>query len=287
MKKSLDHYLRKPGDAVGIVPLIHFETQSRLSERKSLFEEFPGSIILHLGGFSELLKCKHQSRIWGTLGTLEGNFIDKSHVVMVPLKAVSTDSALAMDTLNDLNALIKNFISNLWHYRDNSVNSDAGYLFVSADGQPLVHKNDMKLHFYDAHGLDTETTTFNYKEIFSAAAMASKSAQRYMADAKLAHQKPTKRVKGESRVDCFITWVIDARRQEDILTRIATYVTALEALLSTSNAELSHQLSERVALLNPVSGEVSPRAAFTEMKKAYNLPVKGFAWCHGPRKRSE
>jgi hypothetical protein len=274
MKKTLDHLLKASGDAVAIVPLTHLETPSNLSEKKDLFEDFPGSKILQPSGFHQLLECKYQSGILGSLGTLEGNFLNRSNIVMVPLKAVSADSVEAMDTLNEINALIKNFISNLWHFRDNSVNSDAGYLFVNNDGQPIIHKNDMRLHFYNAHGQDVGTTSFNYKEIYSAALMASRSARHQMANARLAHLKPTKRVKGDSRVDCFITWVIDARRQDDVLTRIATYVTALEALLSTSNAELSHQLSERVALLNPMADALPPRDAFTEMKRAYGFRSK-------------
>lgn len=274
MKRNLDHYIQSPGDAIAIVPLTRIDMPKNLSERSDLFECYPGSKILQASDFYKLLLCKNRSGILDTLGTLEANFLNSSILVMIPMKGVSLNNDEALDTLNDINALVKNFVSNLWLYRDNNVNSDAGYLLVDIGGQPIIHKNDMKLHFYNAEGKDEKTIAFNYKEIFSAASMASKSAQHYMADAKMAYQKPTKRVKGESRIDCFITWVIDARRQDDVLTRVATYVTALEALLSTSNAELSHQLSERVALLNPVADALSPRDAFAKMKKAYGFRSK-------------
>lgn len=274
MKRSLDHYLQSRGDAVAIVPLTRIDIPRHLSEKSDLFKGYPGSKILQANDFFGLLKCKDQSGILDTLGTLEANFLNNSNLVMIPIKGVSLDNDEAMETLNEINALIKNFVSNLWHYRDNNVNSDAGYLLVDIGGQPIIHKNDMKLHFYNVDGKDDKTTSFNYKEIFASAMMASKSAQHYMTDAKLTHQKPTKRVKGESRIDCFITWVIDARRQDDVLTRVATYVTALEALLSTSNAELSHQLSERVALLNPFGDALPPKDAFKKMKIAYGFRSK-------------
>lgn len=273
---KLNDLLKKSGDAVAIIPLTHIELPKHLSKKSALFEDFPKSQILQKTEFSKLLEGRNQVGIINTLGTLEVNFLNNTYIAMLPMKGISLESNVAMDSLNDINALIKNFISNLWHFRDNNVNSDAGYLFVDVGGQPIVHKNDMRMHFYDAHGNVSASTTFNYREIHSAAQMASKSAQHFMEEAKLSHKKPTSRVKGGSRIDRFMTWVMDARQQNDVLTKVAIYITALEALLSTSNAELSHQLSERVALLNPVKGAQPPKEAFAKMKRLTAFVRKPF-----------
>ena len=224
--------------------------------------------------FHLFLNDDHLESVVRSIGTLEANYLNNSYVAVVPLKEMSSETAPAMERLNELNALVKNFSANLWLFRDNCVNTDAGYLLVQSKGGIIIHKNDMQLHYYDAHGRDGVASQFTFKEIKNAATWAYESATTNMESAKAAHDAPTSRVKGGNRADRFWIWVIDARRQSDVLIKVATYITALEALLSTSNAELSHQLSERVALLVPKSEGIDAIAAYRKMKKAYGFRSK-------------
>ena len=273
-KYTLKRHMKSDGDAVALIPFHDFATTSRISPQAGLFDQMKGSTLLMPGSFHSFLRDDHFDTIVRSIGTLEANHINDSYVAVLPLKEISSKTAPAMERLNEMNALIKNFSANLWLYRDNSVNTDAGYLLVKSKAGIIIHKNDMQLHYFDAHGLDGATTKFTFKEVKNAAAWAYESAATNMESAKAAHDAPTSRVKGGNRMDRFWVWVIDARRQSDVLIKVATYITALEALLATSNAELSHQLSERVAILMPRSEGIDAIAAYRKLKKAYGFRSK-------------
>lgn len=60
----------------------------------------------------------------------------------------------------------------------------------------------------------------------------------------------------------------------DILMRVTMYIIALELLSSTSNTGVTHQLSERVALLNPSPKALPKKDAYEKMRKAYYFRSK-------------
>lgn len=272
--KSISSLLRTDGDAVAIIPLEFFATTSALSEKAMLFADILNSRIIPPTGFQNFTNGKHQNDIVRTIGTLETEFLNSCHIAMVPLADVPVEAGPAMERLNETNALIKNFCANLWLMRDNCVNTDAGYLMAMTSKGLVIHKNDMQLHFHDAHGKTGITATFSYKELKQSASWAYESFARHVDRAKAAHEEPTSRVKGTTRTDRFWAWVIEARRQSDVLIKVATYITALEALLSTSNSELSHQLSERVAVLHGTSTDTDAIEKYRQMKKAYGFRSK-------------
>ncbi|WP_164661341.1 HEPN domain-containing protein [Tropicibacter sp. Alg240-R139] len=272
--KPISSLLRTDGDAVAIIPFEFFATTSAISEKAKLFADIGNSRIMPPTGFQTFISGKHQNDIVRSMGTLEADFLNSCHIAMVPLADVPLEVGPAMELLNETNALFKNFCANLWLIRDNCVNTDAGYLMAMTPSGLVIHKNDMQLHFHDAHGKTGIKATFSYKEIKQAASWAFESFTHHVDAAKAAHEEPTSRVKGTTRTDRCWAWVIEARHQSDVLIKVAMYITGLEALLSTSNSELSHQLSERVALLHGKSTENKAIEKYRQMKKAYSFRSK-------------
>lgn len=64
-----------------------------------------------------------------------------------------------------------------------------------------------------------------------------------------------------------------ARTSSDLATRVAMYVTCLEALFATATQELAHILSERLATFLETS-PATQRSLFVEIKKAYGTRSK-------------
>lgn len=79
--------------------------------------------------------------------------------------------------------------------------------------------------------------------------------------------------KGYCRSARALQFVESARASPNVGFKVAHYVSAFEALVSTSSAELSHRLSERVAFLLGNYGH-SRAEVFREMRRAYDIRSK-------------
>jgi Apea-like HEPN len=87
------------------------------------------------------------------------------------------------------------------------------------------------------------------------------------------HPEHTAFRKTTARLDRATRFLQQARSSEDLGQKIANYCSFFEALLSTSPAELSHQLSERAAFF--LSNSPSERMRlFREIKRAYGIRSK-------------
>ena len=79
-------------------------------------------------------------------------------------------------------------------------------------------------------------------------------------------------------------YIFHARAIAAITIKVLMYITAMEALVSTSTAELSHQVAERVALLIGDGAEERMRI-YNSIKKGYGVRSKA---AHGePQKGTE
>ncbi len=79
-------------------------------------------------------------------------------------------------------------------------------------------------------------------------------------------------------------YIFHARAIAAITIKVLMYITAMEALVSTSTAELSHQVAERVALLIGKNAE-ERMCIYNNIKKGYNVRSKA---AHGePQKGTE
>lgn len=79
-------------------------------------------------------------------------------------------------------------------------------------------------------------------------------------------------------------YVFHARGINALTIKVLMYITAMEALVSTSTAELSHQVAERVAILIGAN-VVERQTIYHDIKKGYNVRSKA---AHGePLKGTE
>jgi len=83
-------------------------------------------------------------------------------------------------------------------------------------------------------------------------------------------EKGTLLQKGIERVSIVFYFLQSARSNPDIAVKIVDYCTCFEALFSTSNAELSHHLSERIAFFLGNSLD-ERRDIFNKIKEAYGI----------------
>lgn len=184
----------------------------------------------------------------------------------------------ALDDLHVHNNIATNIAQQLWTNRDCSVNVDVGFMIERVADSINVHKNTIRTYFFNSKGEALIKTKFTYKEIKKAAdtVLSSYAFERQKNDRSSAFvSEPTSRVKTLLRKNRFYLWVTDARKQDDLLTRVSLYITALEALLSTSNSELAHQLSERVAFFFPKLDGAKRKDYYQWMKKSYAFRSKG------------
>ena len=79
--------------------------------------------------------------------------------------------------------------------------------------------------------------------------------------------------KGYCRSGRALQFIDSARNSSNLGFKIAHYISAFEALFSTSPAELSHKLSEKVAFLLGAHG-LSKIEVFQNMKSAYDMRSK-------------
>ena len=86
----------------------------------------------------------------------------------------------------------------------------------------------------------------------------------------VALQKGTRLQKGIDRISIVFYFLQSARSNPDLAVKIVDYCTCFEALFSTSSAELSHQLAERIAFFIGESN-IERRDIFNNIKEAYGI----------------
>lgn len=249
-------------DAAGVKPATSYDLP--------FFFAFPGSLRSFVQNYN-----LHGNHLAANIGNLEMQSLLNSVCLVAELDRNTEVSAL--DELHQFNQIAVSIAAHLWCTRDCAVNVDVGFMIERVDGGAIiVHKRTIRTYFYNSNGEALVKTRFGYKELkaaghdsFTGFFLTLKG------HGKLTQTIGTSRVKSLVRKDRFYYWVQDARKQDDLLTRISLYITALEALLSTSNSELAHQLSERVAFFLPNLNGVERNHYYRRMKRAYAFRSKG------------
>jgi Apea-like HEPN len=169
----------------------------------------------------------------------------------------------------------QNFIRELWGLKDNSIYVRDGFLAFYPNNdfeKGLTFKASLSAIFSDARAT-REVTEFGSAEIasilqsFTPASIKDfdNSGGNYhlpTSDHFYKKNKPERMLKAEY-------FTISARSNAAVPMKIVSYCTALEALFSTDTMEVSHKISERVALLLGTSAE-NKREIYKFVKNAYS-----------------
>ena len=171
------------------------------------------------------------------------------------------------------------FVTNkLWFIKDNSVYVRDGFLFVydGAFDDGLSFKASMST-VNSLANTNVQDVVFSKEEIISAAddmvIISPNSLKEDQQDYKLATQFQYFKGANLDRKTYAFFYILFARSMSAIPVKILMYVTAMEALVSTTTIELSHQVSERVAVLIENNSE-ERKAIYTTIKKAYGYRSK-------------
>lgn len=238
-----------------------------------------------LSNKSSLLKeiLSYQSTLaLGTMGVhsideFQGNtfyFVDGEFDASITQEKVgSFGTNLAFGLLRQIQSLT----NGLWSIRDNSVYVRDGFLFVFdkefEDG--VSFKASLSTINTKASGL-IEEVCFSKEEIervsesMQVISMDDVSSGTNFRDATQFQYFKNAKMGRKAIAELY---VFHARASASLSMKVLLYITAMEALISTSTAELSHQVAERVAVL--LGNDASARIAiYNDIKKGYGYRSK-------------
>jgi hypothetical protein len=176
------------------------------------------------------------------------------------------EASLEKRAIDDMLAL-KRLEMGLWLVKDNAAHFDRVWLAARTSRGPVTHSNSWAARMSSADGT-FEQVTFSSEELRLARSFKT-SLPTYLR----ASDSPTMLAKGSLRFQRFLYFLGAARESTDVAMKIAQYCSGLEALVSTSQQELSHQVSERVsALLAPPGPDRISK--FKLVKQAYGYRSK-------------
>lgn len=201
-----------------------------------------------------------------TIGTLEAKHLTRDFPVIYSLKYendIKDTHLTVVDHLKETNQ----FLMSIWLSKDNSSNCEMCYAF--SQNTMHTHSNFLSNIYTGANGKRNSITLpveqlkkicLNHKNHL----VIVKEKERI---------KETNFRKTIHRTDRGWLYLSQARSSEDLAQKIANYCSCFEALFSTSSAELSHQLSERIAFFlfeNPKER----LEIYKKLKKCYSIRSK-------------
>jgi hypothetical protein len=159
------------------------------------------------------------------------------------------------------------FVQNLWIVKDNAACIDRGWLYISYGTSHHCHNNTLGGRISSSKG-DCHSVEFSSDELRHARLFKTSSISPIYESG-----LPTALGHKTLRYQRFMYFISGARESMDVGLKVSQYVTALEALVSSSSMEVTHQVSERVACLveSPSSGRINQ---YKNMKQAYNFRSK-------------
>jgi len=176
------------------------------------------------------------------------------------------EACLEKRTIDDMLAL-KRLEMGLWLVKDNACHFDRAWLVARTPRGPATHTNTWAARMTSAEGT-YEPVTFSSEEL-----RLARSFKTPLPSYLRASDSPTMLAKGSLRFQRFLYFLGAARESGDVAMKIAQYCSGLEALVSTSQQELSHQVSERVSALIAPPGP-NRISNFKVVKQAYGYRSK-------------
>lgn len=219
------------------------------------------------GRIAELIK-----EFQGGLGSTETTYLlNQANAVIyrwaeIEVGDEGVEACLEKRIIEDMLAL-KRLELGLWLVKDNAAHFDRTWLAARTPRGPTMHTNTWAARITSADG-SFVSASFTLEEL-----RLARNFKTPLPTYLKASDSPTMLAKGSLRFQRFQYFLGAARGSSDVAMKIAQYCSGLEALVSTSQQELSHQVSERVAaLLAPPGPERI--TIFKLVKQAYGYRSK-------------
>jgi hypothetical protein len=174
------------------------------------------------------------------IGTLEMNYILGGNPVLFMVKDVKSADEAREEAVNFMRGALA-FLTAIWVETDNSVNFELGFAISQTNGH--VHSNSLANHFWTCTG-EKGLLVLRQEEVTEIA----KSSFDYYGAIRTADEPDyTFQRKELGRINMASSFLLQARGTPDLGIKIANYCSFFEAMLSSNNVELSHQMAERAA----------------------------------------
>lgn len=229
-----------------------------------IYPLMPGVDIL----VGESFKARYLTNEFGRMaGAIENyHFTHVGHLVVgdIPLsffESLSPDIILAT-WLGWVDWLIQDS----WLIKDNAIACEIAYCMRTSKGQTSWSNNGLYSRLTNASGMPAVTTSFNLKDIERWSIICNSVRELIFASKGVMGGQVSD--KGYSKFARFYNFVDTSRRTAYPSIKIAHCCSALESLFSTDTVELSHRLSERVAVLFAGQGE-DPEDVYKFTKDCY------------------
>lgn len=217
------------------------------------------------------------------LGSVEYHFLTrKAPALVYAHERVPVDPVAPGEWINGLLlqrlSEMQSILLRLWLIKDNAVDPDVGWMAVKFGNSTIVNSNRWSGAYSRADGT-SEPTAFSRDELRNAASWkiepqempVGRGVPLYRAGA--SDERITKLSQNTLRMQRFLYFVDGARKSKDVAIKIALYCSGLEAMLSSSNTELTHQVAERAAVLIRDRGEAR-LGVYHQVKAAYAIRSK-------------
>jgi hypothetical protein len=198
-----------------------------------------------------------------TVGQLEYSAIIDAKAVVYSHDEAPKDVTPEKHIISKL-YIVESFLSCLWLFADNSISDETGYFFFPDKNGLNATSNFLSTKYTKSNG--------NVEPTLISRALLKRAREFYRNNISLPESPFSKPkltlTKKTSRIERALHHAVAARDNSDIGFKISSYCSALEALLSSSQAELAHQLSERSAFLLHDKPEERIKT-YKMLKKAY------------------
>lgn len=246
-----------------ITALYHIEISEPLGKGDKLDD------ITFISNDDSVSKGLIPSEAINIIGELEYNGLLNAKTFIYS-KEVIPDDMSPEDYLVDRLYFVQSFMSSIWLKIDNSVDFEIGFVFYEKRGRLGVSSNYLALAYTNSQ-VEQTLCILNRNKLRDIRSL-NRDKLTYINNSHK-DRKETQLLKKNSRFETALYHIQGARSESDIGVKISNYCSALEALFSTSQAELAHQLSERLSFC--ISKTPEERLVnYKKSKQAYTIRSK-------------
>ncbi len=202
------------------------------------------------------------------IGSLEMDFLLSGRPVVYRTALLDKEEDFN-DKLVEFLYEVQAFLQSFWFDMDCSVNNELAFSIHWSDGNARIDSNFLATHFTDAQGRTTDLS-FDKAELDK---LTSSYYRKLQPLTQWLGQHLSQMISETHRAERALYHIVRARAQSDLGLKITDYCSSFEAFLSTSPAELSHQLAERISLL--LAQNISTRISlYKTVKTIYRIRSK-------------
>ena len=217
--------------------------------------------------FSQIIRAKHLNE---SLGGLETSYFELPGAVVI-FKDMEVDNP--EDDFPELNFFLRSvraYLVFLWLIKDNSIRYGIGYAYNQKLKNYRIRSNTLGNPYFNANGEISEVL-FSKDEILNSGFFVGNFVSACKQEDFPSKTAITKYGKSKiNRMEIAGLHLEQSRTAYDLGLKISNYCSFFECLFSTSTNELTHQLSERMALYLGDSKD-SRKEIYSQVKKAYQV----------------